>query len=81
MATGGFGTEAAKKTDSGLKDKVGGAAYAITGELCQHSLQPQVRWGMESVRGGGWGGPVRTLVGGGKDTGLHSLGAASALEW
>ena len=34
MATGGFGTEAAKKTDSGLKDKVGGAAYAITGELC-----------------------------------------------
>lgn len=40
MATGGFGTEAAKKTDSGLKDKVGGAAYAITGEHCQHSLQP-----------------------------------------
>ena len=35
MATGGFGTEAAKKTDSGLKDKVGGAAYAITGELCK----------------------------------------------
>lgn len=33
MATGGFGTEAAKKTDSDLKDKVGGAAYAITGEL------------------------------------------------
>ncbi|KAL3140306.1 hypothetical protein ABBQ38_004571 [Trebouxia sp. C0009 RCD-2024] len=31
MATGGFGTEAAKKTDSDLKDKVGGAAYAITG--------------------------------------------------
>ena len=35
MATGGFGTEAAKKTDSGLKDKVGGAAYAITGEHCK----------------------------------------------
>ncbi len=33
MATGGFGTEAAKQTDSDLKDKVGGAAYLITGEL------------------------------------------------
>lgn len=32
MATGGFGTEAAKQTDSDLKDKVGGAAYLITGE-------------------------------------------------
>lgn len=31
MATGGFGTEAAKQTDSDLKDKVGGAAYLITG--------------------------------------------------
>lgn len=35
MATGGFGTEAAKQTDSGLKDKVGGAAYLITGEPAQ----------------------------------------------
>ena len=43
MATGGFGTEAAKQTDSGLKDKVGGAAYLITGEpaqvLCCSCLQ------------------------------------------
>ena len=35
MATGGFGTEAAKETDSDLKDKVGGAAYLITGEPAQ----------------------------------------------
>jgi len=35
MATGGFGTEAAKQTDSDLKDKVGGAAYLITGEPIQ----------------------------------------------
>ena len=35
MATGGFGTEAAKQTDSDLKDKVGGAAYLITGELAK----------------------------------------------
>ena len=43
MATGGFGTEAAKQTDSGLKDKVGGAAYLITGEHAQvpaHCLHP-----------------------------------------
>ena len=38
MATGGFGTEAAKKTDSELKDKVGGAAYAITGKLSGQKL-------------------------------------------
>ena len=35
MASGGFGTEAAKQTDSGLKEKVGGAAYLITGEHAQ----------------------------------------------
>ena len=35
MATGGFGTEAAKQTDSDLKDRVGGAAYLITGEQLQ----------------------------------------------
>ena len=51
MATGGFGTEAAKKTDSGLKDKVGGAAYAITGELCsQKSFWGR---GSEALEGGG----------------------------
>ena len=38
MATGGFGTEAAKQTDSDLKDKVGGAAYLITGELAKVPL-------------------------------------------
>lgn len=52
MATGGFGTEAAKKTDSGLKDKVGGAAYAITGELCGQKLL-EVPWG--------WAGGVGVL--------------------
>ena len=40
MATGGFGTEAAKQTDSGLKDKVGGAAYVITGEAIKVLLLP-----------------------------------------
>ncbi|DBA99344.1 hypothetical protein WJX82_009085 [Trebouxia sp. C0006] len=38
MATGGFGTEAAKQTDSDLKDKVGGAAYLITGMTKVHEL-------------------------------------------
>ena len=42
MATGGFGTEAAKQTDSDLKDKVGGAAYLITGELLQVLLSASV---------------------------------------
>ena len=31
VATGGFGTEITAQTDSGLKDKLGGAAYLITG--------------------------------------------------
>ena len=31
VATGGFGTELTVKTDEGLKDKLGGAAYFVTG--------------------------------------------------
>ena len=33
VATGGFGTELTVKTDEGLKDKLGGAAYFITGTV------------------------------------------------
>ena len=35
VATGGFGTEITAQTDSGLKDKLGGAAYLITG-MCPY---------------------------------------------
>lgn len=31
VATGGFGTEITAQTDEGLKDKLGGAAYLLTG--------------------------------------------------
>lgn len=63
MATGGFGTEAAKKTDSGLKDKVGGAAYAITGELCSQKKLGGRRGGEEQE---GLGGTGLRSGGGGK---------------
>ena len=33
VATGGFGTEITAQTDEGLKDKLGGAAYLLTGKL------------------------------------------------
>ena len=36
VATGGFGTELTVKTDEGLKDKLGGAAYFVTG-TCKRS--------------------------------------------
>jgi len=31
VATGGFGTEITAQTNEGLKDKIGGAAYLLTG--------------------------------------------------
>jgi diacylglycerol kinase family enzyme len=31
VATGGFGAEITESTDSGLKDKLGGASYLLTG--------------------------------------------------
>lgn len=31
VATGGFGTEITAQTDEGLKSKLGGAAYFVTG--------------------------------------------------
>jgi diacylglycerol kinase family enzyme len=39
VATGGFGTEITTQTDEGLKNKLGGAAYFLTGPLCYHSNQ------------------------------------------
>ena len=35
VATGGFGTEITAQTDEGLKDKIGGAAYLLTGALLE----------------------------------------------
>jgi len=34
VATGGFGTEITAQTDEGLKNKLGGAAYFLTGPFC-----------------------------------------------
>ena len=36
VATGGFGTEMTTKTDEGMKNSLGGLAYAITG-VCMHA--------------------------------------------
>ena len=38
VATGGFGTEITAQTDEGLKDKIGGAAYLLTGALPQFCM-------------------------------------------
>ena len=46
VATGGFGTEMTTKTDEGLKNSLGGLAYAITGMHadCLHVQLQQDTW-------------------------------------
>lgn len=38
VATGGFGTEITAQTDEGLKNKLGGAAYLLTGSRSRFLL-------------------------------------------